>query len=519
MREQSGREQSGSRERSKSGASRCGCRINRVVVGSVMGIGLCPDTLGAPGDELWRALPEVGYDALQFGSAVDLNGPLALVIGEGIFTTPTPGGAFIVYAETGDQLALLPQPVRPEGGAPIDAWFYGGAISGPMDLSAVKPGAGAARVAVVGTAEIAPCACYRPLVRGFELSDPASPTLLWSVRPDGFEFDDAFGDAIAIDGGLMLVGASGDDDNGPLSGAAYLFDVATGTQLGKLLADDGEGLDQFGYSVDLDGSLAIVGARWESEVANRAGAAYVFDITDPANPVQVAKLVAPDGGELDYMGWDVAILDAEGLSPALAVVGSIFDDDLGLDSGAAYVFGLADPASPVLHGKMLAPDGGATDDFGWGVALERTGDGVVGVITARTDDEGGPGVGSAYIYDFADPASPSLVEKVLPSVVTSNDVFGWSVALDGGRAIVGAPGADDQGNSSGAAYLIDATFGPSACNPADLSEPFGTLDLADISVFVGAFTTQQPPADLNNDGVFDLADISGFVGSFSDGCP
>jgi hypothetical protein len=54
---------------------------------------------------------------------------------------------------------------------------------------------------------------------------------------------------------------------------------------------------------------------------------------------------------------------------------------------------------------------------------------------------------------------------------------------------------------------------------ADLAEPFGVLDLADVQSFIAAFTAQQPLADLNGDGVWDLADVQGYVASFLAGCP
>ncbi len=58
------------------------------------------------------------------------------------------------------------------------------------------------------------------------------------------------------------------------------------------------------------------------------------------------------------------------------------------------------------------------------------------------------------------------------------------------------------------------------CTDADLAEPFGVLDLADITVFIGAFNAQDPIADLVPPaGVWDLADLSAFVASFIDGCP
>jgi len=58
------------------------------------------------------------------------------------------------------------------------------------------------------------------------------------------------------------------------------------------------------------------------------------------------------------------------------------------------------------------------------------------------------------------------------------------------------------------------------CNPADLAEPFGVLDLSDVSAFTGAFVAQDPLADLAPPfGVLDLSDVSVFVGAFTDGCP
>jgi hypothetical protein len=57
------------------------------------------------------------------------------------------------------------------------------------------------------------------------------------------------------------------------------------------------------------------------------------------------------------------------------------------------------------------------------------------------------------------------------------------------------------------------------CNAADLAEPYGVLDLADINAFVVAFTTQDPAGDLNGDGIYDLSDITDFVSAFTGGCP
>ena len=49
----------------------------------------------------------------------------------------------------------------------------------------------------------------------------------------------------------LLIGANLDDDNGADSGSAYLFDASTGTQIAKLLSNDGAARDQFGWSIKI----------------------------------------------------------------------------------------------------------------------------------------------------------------------------------------------------------------------------------------------------------------------------
>jgi hypothetical protein len=70
----------------------------------------------------------------------------------------------------------------------------------------------------------------------------------------------------------------------------------------------------------------------------------------------------------------------------------------------------------------------------------------------------------------------------------------------------------------GATYADVAPGTPIDDCVADLNND-GILDLADINIFVSAFTTQGAAADLNDDGIWDLADINIFVAAFTAGCP
>jgi len=88
------------------------------------------------------------------------------------------------------------------------------------------------------------------------------------------EIDDQFGQSVSLSGNWALISATGDDDNGSLSGSAYLFefDGSSWNQLQKITPTDGEASDRFGGSVSLSGKLVLIGAS-----ENNPGSAYIFN--------------------------------------------------------------------------------------------------------------------------------------------------------------------------------------------------------------------------------------------------
>jgi hypothetical protein len=85
--------------------------------------------------------------------------------------------------------------------------------------------------------------------------------------------------------------------------------------------------------------------------------------------------------------------------------------------------------------KLLASDGAANDYFGWSVAI--TGD--TAVIGAWGDADSGYGTGSAYVFRY-DGASWVQQAKLLASDGEANDWFGISVSISGDTALIGADG-------------------------------------------------------------------------------
>ncbi len=144
--------------------------------------------------------------------------------------------------------------------------------------------------------------------------------------------NDNFGRSVAISGATVIVGAFGNDDNGSVSGSAYLFDTTTGLQIAKLLPNDGAAGDVFGVSVAISGTTAIVGAWGDDDNGDISGSAYHFDITTGR---QIAKLLPNDGAAGDAFGISVAISGAPGKE--VAIVGAPYDADNGPWSGYAYL--------------------------------------------------------------------------------------------------------------------------------------------------------------------------------------
>lgn len=255
---------------------------------------------------------------------------------------------------------------------------------------------------------------------------------------DGAE-SDLFGRSISINGNYAIIGANYDDDNGDDSGSVYIFHQSgtTWTEQAKLTASDGASGDQFGISVSIDGDYAVVGA-WNN---SSSGSAYIFHRSGTTWTEQ-AKLTASDAYTNDQFGVAVSI------SGDYAVVGSWLDDDNGTNSGSTYIF-LRSGTTWTEQAKLTASDGASDDYFGGSVSIK----GEYAIIGSYEDDDNGTGSGSAYIFHRSG-ATWTEQQKLIASDGAEEDSFGGSVSIDGDYAVIGAHGDDDNGDSSGSAYIF-----------------------------------------------------------------
>jgi hypothetical protein len=282
---------------------------------------------------------------------------------------------------------------------------------------------------------------------------------------------DQFGSSVALSGTTALIGAP---QRSTITGTAYVFGDSAGgwTQQAELTASDGMAGDGFGYSVALSGTTALIGApaAWNHEASG--GTAYVF-APSSAGWSQQAELTASDGATFSRFGWSVA------LSGTTALIGT---PNRNSGTGGAYVFegsgGTWSQQATLTGSDSVAGSGpGATGDgFGFSVAVS----GATALIGAVYHDNY---QGGAYVFGEAGGAWSQQAELAPSDNPSGGAAFGASVALSETAALIGAPGHD---NGTGAAYVFSDTSAQGPPNsPGPASAPSS-------SAGTGAVTSLPP---------------------------
>ncbi len=398
---------------------------------------------------LWRragAKPVLAYRGLTAWDARGLGLPAQLEVAEGKLTIEVDHreAAYPITIDPWVQKAKL----TASDGAESDFFGTAAAVSGDVIVvGAPKPFSGSAGRAYV---------FVKPSSGWADMTESAT------LNPSDGGVGDRFGDSVAIDGNVIVVGAPTHDTSGNLNrGAAYVFVkpaagwAGTISQNAKLIAGDGQAGDWFGGSVGISGDVVVVGAPLS--FSNDKGAAYVF--VKPATGwvgtlTQTAKLVASDGAEDDELGTSVAI------SGDQVVAGAPFVDlSACSDTGKAYVFvkPTSGWAGTLNQTATLRQATCHTDDW-FGVAVAISGGTVV--VGASNVSLSTGGTGMAYVY--VQPSggwtpSGSFFESAALTASDSQTVFsfGTSVGIFSDTVVVGASAADVGANSAqGALYVF-----------------------------------------------------------------
>jgi len=239
------------------------------------------------------------------------------------------------------------------------------------------------------------------------------------IADDGADFD-RFGLALAIEGDTALIGSpSADIGANTDQGAVYAFarNAGTWTFATKLTAEDGAAFDEFGNAVAIDGDTLAVGAHAANigSVGNQ-GAAYAF-VRDGEGWTQQTKFFdETDGFFADEFGMSV------GVSGDDVAIGALFaDPNADENEGRAYVFH-RNGETWSRRATLTADDGVSGEEFGIGIAIDA-GTVVVGAEFGPVD---GDWRGAAYAFSPAAAAAiispPSLAFEQDPDTTSAAPV-------------------------------------------------------------------------------------------------
>jgi hypothetical protein len=251
-----------------------------------------------------------------------------------------------------------------------------------------------------------------------------------------------FGRSVALEGDLVAVGGT---EGYALPGVVHVFE-RSGTvwnPLSVIQPADSADSDEFGFSVSLSGDTLVVGAPGAAiGIEQNAGAAYVFRRAG-ALWIQEAKLLEPQAITGHRFGGSVAI------AGDTVVVGAASSGPSSTLRGGAYVFARTGNQWN-FAASLKAMVSETSETFGYSLSISDSEDLILvgtpyratapsnaGAIYSFRND--GSGWTSSSIYYGAAPAAP----------YPRPDNFGYSTAIFGDDAVIGAPGDGPRG----AAYL------------------------------------------------------------------
>ncbi|HLP10879.1 MAG TPA: T9SS type A sorting domain-containing protein [Flavobacteriales bacterium] len=379
--------------------------------------------------------------------------------------------------------------------------------------------------------------CGKALVGNFSGTTFNLEQTLVASDPDT---GDNFGCSVAMYSNLAVVGASHDDEGGLNAGAVYIFRKVgtTWVEEQKIVAFDADTADSFGNSVSIWNDRIAVGSFEDDNLGHISnGSVYIYKF-DGSTWNFEQKLTATGPSDYDFFGYAVSLYDTT------LVAGSYLDDDMGINSGSAFVFRY-NGTNWAVEQKLTASDGATGDNFGFSIDHNDTtivigayskfvtphtsagaayvfkyngsnfiqqqkltandymtddwfgySVGISGktiVTTAFHDDNFGAESGSGYIFRY-NGATWMQEVKLYASDADLADEFGQAIAIDAFNILVGAPKNDDGASNSGSAYLIDlCTYTPetaicmitadSATNGFRLIAPKPNTTLIDSFVF------------------------------------
>lgn len=253
-----------------------------------------------------------------------------------------------------------------------------------------------------------------------------------------------FGSGLSfLDPAVLLVGNPYDSELAFRAGQAYLFNGMTGQLLHTFInPGDTPANDQFGQTVASVGDRVLIGA-WNADVGGvEAGAVYLFDMGDPEAPGDdqlLRRFQHPSPDANDAFGFTFTPMGED-----YVAIAAVNDDLVAENAGAVYLFEVATGA---LVRTIANPFPGLQDQFG--ISLAAVGSDKL-LVGTWGDNEKASAAGAAYLIDAF---TGELLQILYDPNPAENDRFGSAVAATGQTLIVGS--AADGPNDHGGAFVFD----------------------------------------------------------------
>ena len=297
------------------------------------------------------------------------------------------------------------------------------------------------------------------------------------------------------------------------SSALQTYKVLNNNQYPALLSDAGietTGEDvEFEYSYDntTNPPTFCVTAAVDTLALNINNESSINDGACEGHADPSADTSFPSEEIANFLASDADSTDYFGVSVDVsgdtAVAGAYGNDDSGTNSGSAYIF-TRSGSTWTEQAKLTASDAAAGDYFGYIVSIS----GDTAIVGAYNDDDDGSSSGSAYIFTRSG-STWTEQAKLTASDAAAGDYFGRAVVVSGDTAIVGAYTDDDDGSNSGSAYIF-ARSGSSWTEQAKLTasdaaagDNFGfALEVSGDTAIIGAFNDDDDGSNSGSAYIF-----------------
>ncbi len=285
---------------------------------------------GSTWQQIAELTPDDGQTGDLFGSSVALSGNTIIVGAQGMNTKDdgeAQGAAYIFTKKAG----TWQQTTKLQAGTNKTFDSFGSAVAIDGSIAAVAD----KLYGVDGKDALGAVYVYKEQGNNW--------THIATLTAEDEKVNSSFGSAVAINGNTIVVGAEGYNYGNQVSqGAVYIFKLKDSgwgwdnkwEQVAKLVAQDGEGGDHFGSSVDISNNKLVVGAYLDNIGPSGffQGSTYIFEERFEGWE-QLTKLTIEDGAKGDNFGNSVAI------SGETIFVGAHSADVNGkVDKGMVYAF-------------------------------------------------------------------------------------------------------------------------------------------------------------------------------------